>query len=647
MIILIVIAMGISSFVHQKPDVSMSTIELIEKQYKLDFSEFKKAVDHLVDISILFDKNPTFESQTALEKQVTQTRLAYKKIEFLLEYLDPEMTIKYINGAPLPKLMKHVPEITVIEPNGLQTIDELTFLSTLEDKETIKNLSLDLQKFVLKSFQYQSNKKLEHRYVIEAIRYGVIRVFSLGITGFDTPGSGNALPEAIVSMQSMSEAFDQYKNIGNNKAFEEFTKIKKCFESSTQYLKENEDFDTFDRLHFLTEFVNPLYSGILSFQQAANIELKKEADPTLYPHNYESEHIFDSGFFNAAFYTQIAQSDLTDPNKIELGKMLFYDPVLSKEVNMSCASCHQPHKGFTDGLPKSKTTKEGVFTERHAPTLINSALYGRYFWDMREYDLERQIKHVVHNELEFNIDFIDLADRLKESEEYVHLFETAYGNRDKYKISTWSISNSLAAYVNSLTSYNSEFDQYARGETTDIAPEVRDGFNIFMGKGACGTCHFAPSFSGLVPPFYTDSESEVLGITTEFDTLNPVADMDLGRRYNGLAEEEADHYLRSIKTVTVRNAGITAPYMHNGSLETLEEVMHFYNHGGGAGLGLDIPNQTLPDTPLGLNTTEINNLIAFVESLTDTLGMTDIPDRLPNFEGHPKWNERLTGYQTN
>jgi cytochrome c peroxidase len=242
------------------------------------------------------------------------------------------------------------------------------------------------------------------------------------------------------------------------------------------------------------------------------------------------------------------------------------------------------------------------------------------------------------------MDFVELADRLKESQEYVKLFEKAYGDRDKYSISTWSISNSLAAYIQSLSRFDSPFDQYVNGKQVDLDEEVKKGYNLFMGKGACGTCHFAPSFSGLVPPFYKDAESEVLGVTTTFDTINPQMDPDPGRRYNGLPAEEADHFLHAFKTVTVRNTEITAPYFHNGAFESLEQVVHFYNKGGGVGLGLEIANQTLPPDELGLTHEEIGFIVSFMESLTDTIGLTGVPPTLPAFEGHPDWNDRRVVY---
>jgi cytochrome c peroxidase len=615
-----------------------STLESIKTEYIENLKDTKDKVGHLNEVAKQYKERS--EQLSQVQESLTQARLAYKKVEFLLSYRDPELTTKYINGAPLPKLEKHVPEISIIPPNGLQTLDELIFLSADEDIDEIIKLSKDLYHTLEKTIKYQSAKPLQHRYIIESIRYGIVGVMSLGLTGFDTPGSGNAIPEALASFKTMKKTIQYYKP--DEKDHQEvIASLLFLLEGGIQYLKDNNDFDTFNRIDFIKSYINPLYSTIYNWHKVSQVEFSSEVDPTLSAHNYESQSIFDLDFLNAPYYTGIASEDLFDEKKIELGKLLFYDPVLSKDLKMSCASCHQPNKGFADGSAKSLGNDEVSLTERHSPSLINSAYYGNYFWDMREYDLERQVKHVIMHSKEFNTDFIELAELLKTSDEYVQLFEDAYQGRDKYTISTWSISNALAAYVTSLSSWDSSFDQYMRNEIDDYPEEAKAGFNLFMGKAACGTCHFAPSFSGIVPPFYQDSESEVLGITMGLDTLNPVLDNDMGRAANGLAEEQVDHYQRSMKTVTVRNAGITAPYMHNGSFRNLEEVMHFYNKGGGAGMGLDVPYQTLPDTHLGLSDKEMQEVISFMETLTDTIGLTSTPSRLPKFQDRPEWNERI------
>ncbi|CAF3357083.1 unnamed protein product [Rotaria sp. Silwood2] len=159
-----------------------------------------------------------------------------------------------------------------------------------------------------------------------------------------------------------------------------------------------------------------------------------------------------------------------------------------------------------------------------------------------------------------------------------------------------------------------------RGQTAVIDPSVKRGFNLFMGKAQCGSCHFPPTYFGTVPPFYGTSESEVLGVTKKFDTIHPVLDDDIGR----FKMFELEQFRHAIKISTVRNADLTAPYMHNGGFKTLDEVIEFYNRGGGAGLGLNVPNQTLPSTKLNLSKQDKKDIVSFIKALTDTTGLRSL-----------------------
>ena len=152
-----------------------------------------------------------------------------------------------------------------------------------------------------------------------------------------------------------------------------------------------------------------------------------------------------------------------------------------------------------------------------------------------------------------------------------------------------------------------------RGDVAAMTTEEKQGFNLFMGKAKCGSCHFAPLFNGTVPPGYTDSEVEILGVPVSMHKPFKL-DSDLGA---GIAERAPLHD-HAFKTSSVRNAAVTAPYMHNGSMATLEEVIDFYDAGGGLGLGLTVPNQTLASDSLQLSKSEKRALVAFIGSLTDS-----------------------------
>lgn len=191
------------------------------------------------------------------------------------------------------------------------------------------------------------------------------------------------------------------------------------------------------------------------------------------------------------------------------------------------------------------------------------------------------------------------------------MFTTAYSST---AITEQAIKNSLAVYVRSLLSLNARFDQYMRGAEEAMKPVEIKGYNLFMGKAKCGTCHFTPLFNGSNPPNFTKIDAEVVGVPATTDTLRPQLDPDEGKYYAfGLPQ-----YRFAFKTPTVRNAALTAPYMHNGVFRTLEEVVAFYNRGGGKGLGLPIENQTLPEDRLNLSDDEQKAIVAFMHARNDT-----------------------------
>jgi cytochrome c peroxidase len=549
------------------------TVSVTSDYYLLYFNNFQSELENLV---ILTEKVTTNETIDNLREQLINTRLAYKKIEFLFDYYNPSYNYAFINGRPLPKFSERFGGGKILEPKGLQTLDEHLFDDeAIKSLPEIKELVQELEERVayIKKIQFPSN--LKENQIIEAIRSGMVRVFTLGLTGFDTPGCKNALEESYNSFKSMETVFLYFEATLNQNGKQKYAEIKKLFKKGAKTLKKTSNFNEFDRLTFLKETINPLYSNLLEFQNLNKIKVNKFK---FHAQNYKADNLFAEDFLNTDFYSEFVYLPLENPRTVALGKLLFEDPQLSKGGEMSCVSCHDANKGFGDGLPKSKTNKEDVFTQRNSPSIINAGYSTRYFWDMREYNLEKQVAHVIESDVEFNTTFPEIERKLNRKPKYRKLFNEAYGGISKKDINSRSISNAIAAYVNSLKSFNSDFDKYVRNQTANYPEAAKRGFNLFMGKGACGTCHFAPMFNGTVPPFYTESESEVLGVTMGLDTINPIKDSDPGRMANGLMVDKYPFFENSFKTVTVRNIAVTAPYMHNGTFNTLEDVMEFYNH---------------------------------------------------------------------
>lgn len=324
-----------------------------------------------------------------------------------------------------------------------------------------------------------------------------------------------------------------------------------------------------------------------------------------------------------------------------LGKVLFFDPVLSSNNQRSCASCHAPSKAFTDGQVRSLAFDAKGKTLRNSPTLLNAVYSTAYFWDGRAQYLQDQVPDVVNKADELHGNYEQVTEKLQQSAEYRQLFKRAFKGQPESSVSTNTINRAIAAYVQSLVALNSPFDHYMRRQTNKYSEAAIRGANLFMGKAGCATCHFAPAFNGTVPPRFLESETEVLGVPATADLTNTTLDADAGR--GGVIGAAA--FQHSFKTPTVRNAALTAPYMHNGVFSTLGEVVGFYDAGGGAGIGLTVPNQTLPSSPLNLTDEEKQDLVAFMNSLTDTTATTSVPKRLPSFPKGSELNKRIVGGQ--
>ena len=205
--------------------------------------------------------------------------------------------------------------------------------------------------------------------------------------------------------------------------------------------------------------------------------------------------------------------------------------------------------------------------------------------------------------------------KLAADKEYNAAFTKAYPEATE-RITEYSIANAISSYVRSLTSFNSRFDRYMRHETDSFTQSEKNGYVLFMGKAKCGTCHYAPVFNGLTPPLYQETESEILAVPATNDSRSTI-DNDPGKE----SYTKVTLHRYAFKTPTIRNISLTAPYMHNGVFKTLDEVLQFYNDGGGAGRGIELATQTLPTDKLRLSKKEMKDIIAFLQTLTDTTGI--------------------------
>jgi cytochrome c peroxidase len=540
-------------------------------------------------------------SADSLQEAFRQCRLAYKKVEFITEYFTPTGN-RFVNGPPLDEI--ETGEYEVNEPGGLQVIEEYLFpaLDTTRREGLVREVK-KLQAQLRQTRILCEAQQFTDGHVFDAARLEVFRIITLGITGFDTPlAPQHALSEAAASLSSLQTSLQCY-GLHSPSAY---PSLQQLLSQAIAYLQRNNSFDTFDRMYFITRCANPISTQLKSLQTELGITLPVAARAL----RTDAKTLFEADAFNPDFYAPDRDS-YGSADKVILGKRLFFDPVLSSDHSRSCASCHQPTKSFTDGLPKSAAFTKGKFIARNAPTLINAGLQGGQFYDLRSTTLEHQAMEVVQNQDEMHGSLTDAARSLSRLSDYLALFRKAYPSTGD-SILPSAIQNALASYVRSLTSLNSPFDQYVRGDYSRLTAQEAQGFNVFMGKAKCATCHFMPLFNGTVPPGFTQTEAEVLGVPAQPEGKK--LDMDLGR----YAIHPFAQLKHAFKTPTLRNIAMTAPYMHNGVYATLEEVVDFYDGGGGAGLGFDLPNQTLAPDSLHLTTGEKKALVAFMKTLTDT-----------------------------
>lgn len=316
------------------------------------------------------------------------------------------------------------------------------------------------------------------------------------------------------------------------------------------------------------------------------------------------------------------------PEKVELGRLLFFDKRLSGDTEIACSSCHEPTKGWGDERDIS-TGYPGTRHWRNSQTAINSAYLQKLFWGGESPSLEKQANSAITGNLAGNGDPIMIEERLAQIPEYVRLFKEAYGlDRPIYGYVLKAIATFERAEV---ISQDSPFDQYMRGDTSALSESALRGMELFQGKAGCIQCHNGPlmtdeDYHNLGVPKNPFFEEDVFGQTALRyqhyirgvpEELYRAADQDLGLYYTTKREQDKGKF----RTPPLRYLTYSFPYMHNGVFLVLEEVVDFYDQGGG-----DDPNKSPLMKPLGLTDQEKQDLVDFLESLSGEEVVIEVPE---------------------
>lgn len=557
-----------------------------------------------------------------LKKHFHASRYYYKQVEFFVEYCSPREAKYFINGPLVPKYDEEYGN-SMLPPQGFQRIEELLYdakgtVDTSEIYRQVRHLSQRLKDLC----SYYKLIQIQAGQVLEMTQLELYRMVSMNLNGYDESMAMNNVEESAWCMEGLEEVYQGFSEQVKNRrdASKTLKAIIFHIKKTKSFLLKNNNYNTFNRLEFITRFVNPLNKLFVKFHQESGLAWNKQKQPLL----LNKDFLFGQESFNLRFFSIYYDDTLNLQQQADLGKMLFFESLLSGNNKRSCASCHIPSKAFTDGLAKSITIDGQSEVSRNAPTLLNVVFQRSFFYDGRVYQLEQQVEEVLRNPKEMNSSLQDAVKKLRKEKKYRDLFKQAFKGTGDSIITGYAIKKAIAEYEKTLLSFNSRFDQYIRGDEKKLNEREVNGYNLFAGKALCGSCHFFPFFNGTVPPFYSDSEFEVIG--TSSDTSNKKLDDDPGRfKVTGIEEQKF-----AFKTPTVRNIELSAPYMHNGAFRTLEQVVEFYHRGGGVGFNYKLPNQTLPFDSLQLNTAEKENIVLFLKSLTDTTG---IPSKAANTGG--------------
>jgi cytochrome c peroxidase len=561
-------------------------------------------------------------SAATLLSEFRVARREFKRAEMLLEYFGGTAGA-VLNGRepvgadePGEVLLPGQDTITgfmAVERTLFPSVDTTLFLEAARHANLMRR-TVDQLRAVAGSL------RADESYIFDAARLELVRITALGLGGFDTPDSPDRGREAAAALEGIRDALRAVVDPSNDAQRERRALTDRQLTRAIEYLGTADDPNQIDYVAAIAEYVVPAARALNAERRARGLSLPS----TVRAWRETADFIFDRAAFDPHAYAAPFSAAPTR-EMIALGRQLFFESALSGAKDRSCASCHDPAVAFAEDRARTRTIDNAhASVARNTPTLINSAFQPALFFDQRVLTVEEQVVQVIGSQNEMRGDIDSAVTRLAENATYRSRFRSVFGPADSI-ITTRRVRTALAAYVRSLVATNSRFDRAMRGNPRVLSATERKGFNLFMGKGNCASCHFLPFFSGTRPPDYTIGESEVLGVPSAPDTINANIDPDLGR--GGIDGMPANNH--AFKAMTLRNVAITPPYMHNGVYKTLEEVMDFYNRGGGAGIGIELPNATLSARPLGLTHEEQQAIIAFLRTLSDTVGTTQRPAPSP------------------
>jgi cytochrome c peroxidase len=593
-------------------------------KYKTELNNFKSSLVELVAIISAADVNSK-EGKDKVQDRISLVRQHLKSMDFWLRYLEPT-EYKKING-PLPvewetEVFEKFEKPYRREGAGL-TLAALYLEEDNIEKDSIKQLiQYAVDAIEVYSADSVTKALTFHHHFYLANRLFLLNLAAIYTTGFECPDTSKVIPEMRMMLEDVGKIYKDFnESFSNTPLSEEYLILYKKLLSFAGTQPVN--YSQFDNFTFINNYINPLFIINQKLIRDYKIASKSVVDYSL---NKKANSIFSKELYfgqsEKGIFLRVKDSGaLAEIEK--LGKLLFYDPILSVNNRRSCASCHKPTEYFTDTVAStSMQLNHKDLLQRNTPSLINAGFNHLLMVDGKHISLQDQAKDVMANPLELGADEKVILLKVLSCPDYKKGFEKLLQyTPTEQEVTIEHIISAITIYYSKFNNYYAAFDDAInKGQTIDAT--VKDGFNLFMSKAQCATCHFVPQFNGVKPPF-VGSEFEVLGVPkdTGFKALSP----DKGRYQINPANET----LHAFRTGSIRNAEYTKPYMHNGVFTSLEQVIDFYDAGGGAGKGLPVNNQTLSADSLRLTKEDKINLIAFIKSLNENIPFEKAPKKLP------------------
>ncbi len=566
--------------------MATASFELHDQSWKIEVEQNFNQLEQ--ELNILKE---SLSSPPLAIKQFNQVRNSYKSLEWTFLPLSRKINSSIINSSKFWVWQDSIFVQNYEEAGTLQLIEK--YLSKGQVKTTALQQAIQAtEKFITTWRKVWLNTNVSEVEVLYAIAVDLEQQYLLTLSGYDRLDTQQTKLEFNAVITNYEQQISQL-NVPSLKAFltnKPFRKLKKQVKKNT--------FESLDRASLYKNEILPIYSQLIELLTAQS----PTPPPWLSHLNLAQKNLFGEGGLRPSAFHQLRYEG-NKTQLIQLGELLFYEPMLSGNNKRTCASCHKPQKAFSDGRQTSMGFDISKRVLRNSPSLLNATFSHAFSHDMSKLSLQDQIISVIYHPQEFRTTTPTIIKKLNSSSTYQQYFKACFPQTAQ--IDSTQVFDALIAYMGQLNAFDSPFDHYMRGQNDTLAQTILLGYNLFMGKGMCGSCHFPPLFSGLKPMAYQTQEYHSHGVSSHI-LLPKKADPDPGLVKSHNTNEK---YKYMYKTPSLRNLEITGPYMHNGIFPELDQVLNFIHTGNN-------PSQIPASFPAGTTKyLSINEKLAIKEFL--------------------------------